>query len=406
MSRFVFWRFASALLLGALSLGTSAESAFDDLFDDLKVHGFLSQGYAHTSENEYLGTSSNGSLDFNEAGVNVSWTANSSLLLSAQALYKRTGNAKPKGTRLDYAMLDWRISDTFDYGAGLRIGRLKNPYGFYNETRDVPATRPGLSLPESIYLEYLRELIHSSDSLSAYGHQDLGSGVLSFDGLFGKPILNDNTVRSLLGGAPTDGEINDERIGLARLSYEDASGLWRVAISHAVFSGDFTPASNEPAYRAGDVSIKQNLLSTELNWQGIQFIAEYQWRDIEYDDIFFNPFVGDTVDILNEGIAYYGQLGYYVTPQWYGYIRKEDVYLNQDDKDGKAYAQTTGRPRHNAFAKDIVYGLRFQPNFEWSFAVEYHRVNGTLWLPDLENPDIAGQEQYWEMFLLQAAYRF
>jgi len=378
-----------------------AESGTGHWTDEVSIHGFLSQGYANTDKNNFLGSSKNGSFDFNEAGINASWSPANTVLLSAQLLYKRTGNAKPKGTQLDYAIADWRIVDSFDYGLGIRGGRLKNPYGFFNETRDVPATRPGILLPEGIYLEYLRELIHSSDSVAGYAHRDLGHGIVSFDALFGQPIINDNTVRSLLGGAPTNGSVDNERIGVARLGYENANGNWRLAVSHSLFRGDFKPAPGEqPAFQEGDILIDQTMLSVEFNWQKLHFVSEYQWRDIEYQGIFFGT------DTLNEGIGFYGQLGYHISPEWYAYLRKEEVYLNKDDKDGVNHAISTGRPAHSAFAKNIVYGLRFQPTFEWTFGMEFHRVNGTVWLPDLENPNIAGQKQYWDMILLQAAYRF
>jgi hypothetical protein len=33
-------------------------------------------------------------------------------------------------------------------------------------------------------------------------------------------------------------------------------------------------------------------------------------------------------------------------------------------------------------------------------------VNGTGWLPGPDNPVFLSREQYWNMWLLQAAYRF
>ncbi len=388
------------LCVGCAIIFSSFSSAENHFLGEIDWHGFISQSYVNTNQNEFMGTSTDGSWDANEAGLNASWRATNNLQLAAQALYKRTGNAKPKGTRLDYAIIDWRIQDRLEYGMGLRAGRLKNPYGFFNETRDVAATRPSILLAEGIYLSYLRELIHSSDSLGAYGHLSTLNGTLSFDTIFGKPIFNSGSVRSLLGGTPTNGTVNNEQASISRLIYEHGSGAWRAALSYTDFKAEFEPASGEP-YQAGDIKVNQLMVSAEFNWREWQLLSEYQWRTIHYLDIFGS-------DVKNKGIAYYVQLGYQYSAEWSAFIRKDDTYTDASDKDGKAYTARFGgaRPAHNAFAKNIVYGLRYEPSFAWSFSAEYHRVNGTTWLPDLENPVVSEQQQYWNLFLLQGAYRF
>jgi hypothetical protein len=50
-------------------------------------------------------------------------------------------------------------------------------------------------------------------------------------------------------------------------------------------------------------------------------------------------------------------------------------------------------------------GVRYDHNSSWALSAEYHDVDGTAWLPRLDNP-AAQMQQRWQMFLLQAAYRF
>ncbi|MCG8613128.1 MAG: hypothetical protein MI864_21675, partial [Pseudomonadales bacterium] len=239
-------------------------------------HGFANQGFSYTTENNFLGESSEGSFKFLEAGLNASWRALNTLQISGQLLYRQTGNAPPDGVEVDYAIADWRVLDTFDYGFGVRAGRIKNPYGFFNETRDVAATRPSILLPESIYIDYLRELMHSSDSVGLYGHSELAGGTATFYAVFGRPILYDTTIPAIIY-TQTQGSLEDEAIYSARVGYEDGSGIWRVAVSVADFRADYLAADTEPLFD-GKSHITQFLFSAEGYWQNFRLTGEYQRR--------------------------------------------------------------------------------------------------------------------------------
>tara|TARA_R110001592_G_scaffold319188_1_gene596644 strand:+ start:677 stop:1972 length:1296 start_codon:yes stop_codon:yes gene_type:complete len=377
--------------------------------DDINWHGFLSQNFVATDENDFLGSSSNGSFKSNEAALNASWRANESLQFSLQGLYKQIGNAKPKGTRIDYAIVDWRALDTFSHGAGVRLGRLKNPYGFFNETRDVAATNMSILLAESIYIDYLSQLFHSSDGAGFYSHNESNYGTYSFNVQVGRPILNDQITSTLVGNPNTEGDISNELGGFARLAFEDGAGLWRAALSFIHFEGDFSPAASDPAYLTeGTITIEQLLLSLELNLDKWQFVTEIQRRNTEAKNItIFNP------EIFEKGLGYYFQVAYSVSPAWKVYLRRDEMFRNKGDKNGKQYLADikainpfTETQAHEAFAKDTTLGFRYSPSFEWSYAMEVHQIDGTGWLPNIENPDIAGQKRYWNMFLAQVAYRF
>ena len=387
------------------------QSALDNKswINEINWHGFISQSFVATDENEFLGSSSDGSFKSREAALNASWRASPSLQFSLQGIYKQIGNAEPKGTRLDYAIVDWRVSDTFSHGAGIRIGRLKNPYGFFNETRDVAAANTSILLPESIYIDYLSQLFHTSDSLGLYAHNEMDSGTFSFITQYGRPILNDQLTSTLVGGNETNGNISSERIASAKVGFEHGSGLWRAALSYIRFDGDYKPAPGDAFFlQQGDITIQQALLSFEFNWDRWQVITEIQRRNTELNDIFsFSP------DIYEKSLGYYLQLGFNVSPQWKVYARRDEVFRNMDDKHGrqfiadlKAINPFTQTQAHTTFAKDTTVGFRYSPSFEWSFAMEVHFIDGTFWLPNLENPDLANQQRYWNMFLAQVAYRF
>jgi hypothetical protein len=138
--------------------------------EGLQVHGFLSQGYILTSSNRVFGHSEgDGSVDFIEAGINASWTPLPRLQLAVQPLFRRAGAGHESDFELDFGLMDYALLSTEDKQLGIRLGRIKNPRGLYNDTRDVAFTRPSILLPESIYYDKLRELNVSADGAQVYG---------------------------------------------------------------------------------------------------------------------------------------------------------------------------------------------------------------------------------------------
>ena len=82
----------------------------------------------------------------------------SNLQFSVQGLSRTAGEGSPGNIRLDYGFIDYTFSNQENSQFGIRLGRMKNPLGFYNDTRDVPFTRPSILLPQSIYFDRTRKL--------------------------------------------------------------------------------------------------------------------------------------------------------------------------------------------------------------------------------------------------------
>ena len=144
----------------ALWLGLCGPALAVELFEGFQVHGFLTQGYFLTSNNNnFFGESKRGgSLGFTEIGVNASWALRPNVLLAVQVLSRRAGEAAKGEPELDFALLDYAAVETADRRLGVRLGRVRLPFGLYNDTRDVAFTRPSILLPQSIYFERTREL--------------------------------------------------------------------------------------------------------------------------------------------------------------------------------------------------------------------------------------------------------
>lgn len=176
----------STLLTGAL-LGTlgswSAAAEGADLGDpdstapSVEVHGFVSQGAIWTTDNNYLVTSKDGSVDFTEMGVNLTTHLTDKLRVGLQLVANKLGSTGTFSTKADWFYLDYRFKDWL----GIRAGRVKLPFGLYNDTSDIDAARVPVLLPQSVYPIADREFLLAQTGLEVYGYVSLrGGGALDY----------------------------------------------------------------------------------------------------------------------------------------------------------------------------------------------------------------------------------
>jgi len=59
--------------------------------DDVEIHGFVSQGYISTTENNFIEDSKDGSLEFNELGINFGKRLTSKLHIGMQLFARDFG---------------------------------------------------------------------------------------------------------------------------------------------------------------------------------------------------------------------------------------------------------------------------------------------------------------------------
>ena len=105
---------ATIVLLFAARIA-SAQS-LDDL--NIQIHGYATQGFLYTTQNNTFTTnSSDGSPAWTEAVVNLTSQPSEKLRIAVQARYFLLGNYGNAIT-LDYAMADYKVNDRF----GIRFG--------------------------------------------------------------------------------------------------------------------------------------------------------------------------------------------------------------------------------------------------------------------------------------------
>ena len=114
---------------------------------NIQLHGYATQGFLYTTQNNIFSTTSdNGSPAWTDAVLNLSAQPEKKLRTSIQARYFLLGDYGNSLT-IDYAMGDFKVNDKF----GIRFGKVKTPWGLFNETQDIDPSFLWALLPESIY---------------------------------------------------------------------------------------------------------------------------------------------------------------------------------------------------------------------------------------------------------------
>ena len=362
---------------------------------DYQLHGFAAQGYSFSGGNNYFGGSTQGSSDFYELGVNGTLSMTPNLLLSAQGLLRRAGSTDEEGLRLDYAQADYRFLSSPDHDLGLRLGRVKNPLGFYNDTRDVVFTRPGITLPSSIYLENagLRSILFSRDGAQLYGGLQLGDHDLSLEAnaaLDSK--LDEQEKRQVAGGIELPVDIDVKRFHVARLQDDWNGGVLKFALSYLHGRLEVTPQNNAPV----EGYLTENIWVASA--RDFALTAEYELAQTRTATNLAPP------QNLS-GDSFYLQGEYHFLPQWTALLRYDAGFFDRHDRDGDAYAARTGGDRYSQFTHDEVLGVNWQPGEHWGVWAEYHLIQGSSEVPQGDNVGRVPADHS-SLFQVMTAFRF
>ena len=370
-------------------------------FDSFQVHGFINQGYFLSSDNNMYGNSDskNGTLDFTEIGINSSIRPLSNLRLAVQGVYRHAGQTS-NDARIDYALVDWTVLEKEDYQLGFRFGRIKNPLGFYNDTRDVAFTRPSIFLPQGIYQERSRDLFLSSDGGQFYLNTDTPIGKFFLQINAGKLEDDPEELEIAILNFNAPGHLCIKPAYMGKLEFESNSGATRLAFSYSDIDMDYKPGAGD-FVGAGDLSFELLVFSAQQSFGQFTVTAEYLRQHNTFENL--GPFYPD---VKPTSESYYLQSDYRFNNQLQGIIRYDASYLNKDDRKGEQYGASTGSPNYLAYSKDYMAGMRWTPNNSWMVQAEYHRIDGASSLSFADNSDQMSLKQHWNLLTLQLSYRF
>jgi len=362
-----------------------------------QFHGFGSQGFILSPGNNFFGKSRKGSFKYHEVGIGASVRPVQELQFSAQVLSRRAGAGDRGDIRLDYGFIDYKIISTELNDFGIRIGRIQNPIGLYNDTpRDVAFTRPSIFLPQSIYFDRTQNVARSSDGIHLYTDSRMGIGDLFYQFAAGyADVDGQESKQFLLAGA--QGDLESRLSYLTRLMFERDGGNIRLAITSLLLNIRFKSATN-PQER-GEIRFRPLIISAQYNAEFWSLSSEYALRNFRYRNV--GPLNSNTT-----GESYYLQGTYRLFKPLELLLRYDVLFQDKTDRNGKNFSANTGRPSYSRFAKDWTIGLRWDITRTLMSRVEYHYVDGTAWLPSLDNPPPSTTTRYWDLFSILISFRF
>jgi hypothetical protein len=174
--------------LGALCVvGTLRISAQD--LGNLQVHGFATQGFLYSSNNNYLTMdSSSGSLRWSEAAISLNDPVTENLRFGIQLHMFQMGQIGSPYIFVDWALVDYKVNDAM----GFRIGKVKIPIGLYNDSQDVDSLFLWVLLPEDMYPIDNRDFNLAALGGEVYGGLSLGKqgGRVQYSGYLGENTLD------------------------------------------------------------------------------------------------------------------------------------------------------------------------------------------------------------------------
>jgi len=388
-----------ALLLTHTGLIHASSST---MLPSASINTFMSQGYTQTSDNNLYGKSqdSYGSFSLREFGLNASANITPSFFTSAQILARNTGHDEDNDISLDYALVDYSHSPSEFRTYGIRLGRIKNPLGFYNETRDVAFTRPSVILPQSIYFDRTRDLALSADGIHVYNNAKLFSHNSELTIGILKPRIEDKSTTKTLLGQSVQGSLKN-----------NTGYVWKAELNTTPYTLSLSGANLELTYNGPEILADKeanvrfliNILSFQYDSEHISITSEYADRRFKFTNMeSLTPFK------KQNGESFYLQVTTLSSLKFKYFVRYDVLYQNKDDRNGNKLSRLTNgnRPNHSQFAKDWTLGMRWDINRFWVLSIEHHWINGTAWLPFQNNPLPSETKKTWRLFAGNISFRY
>ncbi|MGD9548124.1 MAG: hypothetical protein AB7V45_11360 [Candidatus Krumholzibacteriia bacterium] len=394
---------AFACLLAAVPAGAQILAE-----QEVLVRGFVSQGYLNTANNNYLVPRSvNGTAEFHETGLIITAVPRDRLRVGIQLMGRNFGDTGNDQVVLDWAFGDYRWKDEL----GLRAGKIKMPYGLYNEGRDVDLLRTTVFLPQSVYDERMRDFMLAYEGAAAYGSATLGgAGDLDYH-LFGGTLNVADPSHGFWGESYAEAarEIEPE---IARLAEQDL-GL-EPGSAEATFAFIRDPEVTFPWIYGGSVTWNPPVPGLRLGASAMQGRFNYR-GEVIYDIALVDPvahkahlssfsldidqtlrvdriyslsaeylagswqFVAELGGTKIEGrkdAGYYVQTGYRFGKVVSAAATWSQYWADTEDREGKIY-EARGLPAYYAWQHDGTLSLRLDLTSHWLLKIEHHFLNGT-----------------------------
>jgi hypothetical protein len=368
--------FAAALSMAPGVLQAQVDFKLDGR--DIQVHGFVSQGFSYTDDNNWLTMqTSNGSFAMTDGGLNISTQLTDKFRVGAQVYDRDFGRLGKWHPILDWALGDYRFAPWF----GVRAGKVKTTLGLYNDTQDMDSLRTFALLPQGVYATDMRDstLAHvGGDVYGTISPRRLGS--LSYTGYVG------DNIESIYGGYP-------ELLQIHGIYINHSSGLtwggdlrWNTPVKGLLVGASYenndirNTGSLNPSVALGgpDVSVPYWEASRREFIQ--QFYGEYVIGNLRLDAEFrrywrdFTIFNGQ-FEVTNDPKSWYASADYRLSKRlavgaYYSHYVIDWVVTAP----GQVESPSTSAPDRHLY--DKVAALRFDITSNWYAKIEGHFMDG------------------------------
>ncbi len=408
-----------------------------DEFGDVDIHGFISQGYLYSDDHKYLlADTDDGTFEFNEMGISFATKINADLRIGMQLLSRDLGSIGDDDVEIDWAYADYRYRNWL----GIRVGKIKQPGGIYNQSRDVDAARTCVLLPSSIYDEQFREASLTAKGVGFYG---MLPGFIDYQVVYGVRTipLDGGLVHSIEHAAPAI-RIDDLDVDAGftgELFWNTPLDGLRVGYAYA--KADVDMHINEYDFNAAEVAVieaAQGLFPGTIppGWMNVDIPmpVEFKWDRFSVEYTYENFVISSEYNSTELDIGWRGEESedYYVMTtyrftDWFelGFYYSAH-YAQKDDKDGKkaqaAYdawiaegGSTPAAPlkplgslqfKEMGYLEDYAISMRFDVNIYWIVKIEFHMMDGLNGLDFSESDDPNDPDPYWTLFAVKASYSF
>jgi hypothetical protein len=385
-SRFVLLAVVSTATLARAA--TAAETEDGSVLGRIDVHGFVSQGAIESTGNEFLVKSRRGSFELTEVGINFSSALTDRLRVGIQ-LFGGGFATNRFSAKLDWFNLDYRWRDWL----GFRAGRVKLPFGLYNEINDIDSARVPILLPQSTYPVANRNFLLAQTGAEVYGYIHLQAlGALEYR-IYSGTVTFDLTAQS---SAFTLKSLNTPYLLGGRLMWETPVDGLRVggSIQDLRLEADISAGSG-PGAIAAKITLPALLwmYSLEYNHDDLLLAAEYsRWRtELSSTDARVLP-PSRTVSERYYVLAAYRFVSWFQLGAYYAGLFPNIPY--REDRQNQQH--------------DFAGTVRFDVNAHWLIKLEGHYLHGTAGLDKALNgvTDLGDLAPDWALFLIKTTAYF
>jgi hypothetical protein len=367
----------------------------------VQFHGFVSEGFAYSNDNNYLTMDTSQGSFFTDGGVNVSSQLTDRFRVGAQIYDRDIGHLTEWHPTLDWAVADYRFKEWF----GIRAGKVKTALGLFNETQDMESVHTWALLPQSVYPLDLRSRNLSHTGADIYGQIGLRcAGSLDYT-FYGGKRPND-TRDGIYYGWASLGYPNTAFTG--KMAGTDLR--WNTPVTGLMLGGSY--AAIEDKYNFidianGPVPVAGTLTST-TKWIASAY-GDYstgRWRfNGEYRRNFDKDWQVDP-DPGQTDAWWYSDKGWFVSA-----VYQISKRLEVGTYHSRYYFDVHSSPIPTThYIRDQVVTLHYMPTRYLSVKLEAHIMDGTgdIWAShgfyEVDNPN--GLKPTTNMLVLRAGWNF